>query len=378
MTPAPRSGAADRPRRTVPGQARVVVAARVRQGWARVRDSLVPVLQASVAAGAAFGIARYGLGHPYPFFAPVCAWVALGFTADRPLRRVAELAIGVAVGVALGDLLVHLIGSGWWQVAVVLAVAGLAGRFIDRGALLTTQAGVQAIVLVGLPAVVLTGGPVGRWTDALVGGGVALLVATLGSTDPRRRPREQARNAMHEIGALLRTLAGGLRSDDPAGAEEALVRGRAAEPALAEWRASAQSARDIARVSPGWVRYRDELTALQDAGAKADHAMRNARVLSRRAIDVLGTGRDLTGLAEVVGGLADASVEIAVSFGTRQPLDRARTDLLAIAARMDPFVLAPQDWQAQSLVLLLRSLVVDLMEVAGVAPAVARERLPTL
>ena len=370
--------AAGRPRRTAPARAGVVARARARQGWARVRGSFVPVLQASAAAGAAFGIARYGLGHEFPFFAPVSAWVALGFGPDRPVRRVAELAIGVAVGVALGDLLVHLIGSGWWQVAVVLAVAALAGRFIDRGALLTTQAGVQAIVIVGLPTIQATGGPIGRWTDALVGGGVALLVATLGSTDPRHRPREAARDAMHELGAMLRTLSRGLRSDDPAGSDESLVRGRAAEPAFAEWAAAAKSARETARVSPTWIRYGDELTALQDAGAKADHAMRNARVLSRRATAILGTGRELTDLAGIVGDLADACVEIAVSFGTQHPLDRARADLLAIAARMDPFALAPQDWQAQSLVLLLRSLAVDLLEVAGVPPDVARDQLPAL
>ena len=364
--------------RTASSRARVVLDARARQGWARVRTSFVPVLQASVAAGVSFGVARYALGHEYPFFAPVSAWVALGFSADRQVRRVAELAIGVAVGVAAGDLFVHLMGSGWWQIAVVLLVAGLAGRFIDRGVLLTTQAGVQAVVIVGLPAAVLTDGPVGRWTDALVGGGVALLVATLGSTDPRRRPREAARAAMHEMAAMLRSLAAGLRSDDPAGAEDSLVRGRSAEPAFADWRTNAASAREIARISPGWLRYRDELSALQESAAKADHAMRNARVLARRAIAVLGTGRELGPLAELVGDLAAASVEIAVSFGTDLPLDRVRADLLALAARTDPFALAPQDWQAQSLVLLLRSLVVDLLEVAGVDPAAAREQLPEL
>lgn len=362
--------------RAASGRARVVLAARARQGWARVHNSFVPVIQASAAAGIAYGISFYALGHPFPFFAPVSAWVALGFSADRHVRRVAELAIGVAVGVAAGDLLVHLTGSGAWQIAVVLAVAGLVGRFIDRGALLTMQAGVQAIVIVGLPAAVLTGGPFGRWTDALVGGGVALVVATLGSTDPRRRPREGARTAMHEMAAMLRSLAGGLRSDDPVGAEDSLLRGRSAEPAFADWRASVQGARDIARVSPGWSRYRDELTVLQEAGAKADHAMRNARVLARRAIAVLGAGRDLGPVAELVSDLADASVEIAVAFGTDRPLDRARTDLIAIAARTDPFALAPEDWQAQSLVLLLRSLVVDLMEVAGLAPETARSNLP--
>ncbi|MEK8227521.1 FUSC family protein [Oerskovia sp. M15] len=79
-----------------------------------------------------------------------------------------ELAIGVAVGVGLGDLIVHFIGSGWWQVTVVLATSALVARFIDRGALLATQAGVQAIVIVGLPAT-QTGGPGGRLVDALVG-----------------------------------------------------------------------------------------------------------------------------------------------------------------------------------------------------------------
>lgn len=362
--------------RTATSRARVVLDARARQGWARVRTSFVPLLQASLAAGASFGIAHYVLGHDYPFFAPVSAWVALGFSADRQVRRVAELAIGVAVGVAAGDLFVHLLGSGWWQISVVLLVAGLAGRFIDRGVLLTTQAGVQAIVIVGLPAAVLTDGPVGRWTDALVGGGVALLVATLGSTDPRHRPREAARSAMHEMAAMLRALAVGLRTDDPSGAEDALVRGRSAEPAFADWHAFAAGARETARVSPGLIRYRDELTMLQEAGAKADHAMRNGRVLARRAVAVLGTGRALGPMAELVEDLADASVEIAVSFGTDLSLDRARADLRAIATRTDPFALAPEDWQAQSLVLLLRSLVVDLQEVAGVDPTAARENLP--
>ena len=78
--------------------------------------------------------------------------MALGFTMDRSVRRVAELAVGVALGVALGDLVVHVIGKGAWQMAVVLFLAAIIGRFLDRGAMLTTQAGVQAIVIVGLPA----------------------------------------------------------------------------------------------------------------------------------------------------------------------------------------------------------------------------------
>src|SRR5690606_25225324 len=167
---------------------RLLLRARVRQGGSRVRAALVPVLLAAAAAGIAYGIARYGLGHAAPFFAPVAAWICLGFSPDRQLRRVAEVAVGVAIGVGLGDVVVRAIGSGWWQIAVVVAVSALAARFIDRGAMLTTQAGVQAIVIVALP-VAQSGGPLGRWTDALVGGAVAFAVAALTPGDPRRRPR---------------------------------------------------------------------------------------------------------------------------------------------------------------------------------------------
>jgi hypothetical protein len=45
---------------------------------------------------------------------------------------------------------------------------------------------------------------------------------------------------------------------------------------------------------------------------------------------------------------------------------------------MDPFRLAPGDWQVQSVVLLMRSFVVDLLEVAGADPAAARAPLPEI
>ena len=58
--------------------------------------------------------------------------------------------------------------------------------------------------------------------------------------------------------------------------------------------------------------------------------------------------------------------------------ERARTQLLAVAARARPVPLAAQDWQVQSLVLLQRSLVVDLLEAAGVPPQDARDALPEI
>lgn len=363
-----------------PSSVRVQLAARTRQGWSRVRTAFVPVLQAVVAAGVAYAIGYYVLGHSAPFFAPVSAWVALGFTADRDLRRVAELAVGVALGVALGDLVVHGIGTGPWQVALVLGVAALTARFLDRGPMLTTQAGVQAIVIVGLPAVGASGGPVGRWTDALVGGVVALAVAALTPSDPRRRPRAQGRDAVEELAGMLRLLARGMRTRSVPDVEDALVRGRASQPALDEWHDAAASASDLARVSPAARRHRTELAWIGQSAVRVDRAVRNARVLARRGLATVEAEppHDLGAVADAVDRVALAADALAAALGSGSEPLRSREELLRLAGDLDPFVLTPDDWQAQSLVLLLRSLVVDLLEASGVDPRTAREALPEL
>ncbi|MBC7290339.1 MAG: FUSC family protein [Actinotalea sp.] len=356
---------------------RVQLRARVRQGGGRVRRALVPVLVASAAAAVAWAVAVHVLGHTNPFFAPVSAWVALGFSVDRHPRRVAELATGVAVGVLLGDLLVGLIGTGAWQVGVVLALAALVARFLDRGVLLTTQAGVQAIVIVALPAA-QAGSPLGRWVDALVGGGIALLVTALWPQDPRHRVRHLAEEGLEEVAHVLRDLGRGLLAVDDEAVEDALLRGRASQPALDQWRSVAADARASARVSPAHRRHRGELLDLEGAAVRADRAMRNVRVLARRCRPLLEGVHDLTDLGDLVSDVAHAAEDLAAAIGAGAAPTAARDRLHAIAERTDPRELAPDDWHVQGVVLLVRSVVVDLLETAGVAPGEARSHLPEL
>lgn len=352
---------------------------RVRQGWARVRSGFWPIVQASLAAGVAYAFAHHVLGHAQPFFAAVAAWVCLGFSLDRELRRVVEVAVGVAVGVAMGDLVVHLIGSGWWQLTLVLLVSALAARFLDRGALLTTQAGVQAIVVVGLPAAsVATGGALGRWTDALAGGGVALLVAVLTPGDPRRRIRALAGGATGELADTLEALARGLREHDADELAAALVRGRASEPVLADWYDTARHAAEIARVSVNRV-HRDEIRRLASQAVLVDRAMRSVRVLARRAPTAARSGaQELGDLAALVERYASAIRSLAAALTAGASTDKARDELAAVAADADPRVVGEGQWQVQSLVLLLRSPIVDTLEAAGLSPAQARDALPEI
>ncbi|WP_246036407.1 FUSC family protein [Cellulomonas telluris] len=356
---------------------RVLLASRVRAGRARVRASWWLVLQASVAAGLAFAVGRYVVGHEFPFFAPVAAWVSLGFSRDRSLRRVAELAAGVAIGVAAGDLVVHLIGSGPWQMALVLFLAALLGRFLDAGPMLTTQAGVQAIVIVGLPSFA-GAGPFDRWVDAVVGGGVALAVALLTPNDPRRHPRRLARAAVHELAGMLHAVARGLARTSSDDLEAALLTGRASQPALDEWLSSARSAAQLARIAPAQRRHRAELERQVDTAVLLDRAMRNARVLARRARRTVADGHEAGTLADVLEQVARATDDLAAAAATGADPRAARERLLTVARGLDPHVVAHDDWQVQSLVLLVRSLVVDLLEASGATPGQAREALPEL
>ena len=71
----------------------------VRARVARVRSKRFHIAQCAVAAGVAWLIAADLLGHETPFFAPVAAVVCLGTSYGQRLRRVAEVTLGVAVGV---------------------------------------------------------------------------------------------------------------------------------------------------------------------------------------------------------------------------------------------------------------------------------------
>jgi hypothetical protein len=105
----------------------------------RLRDRGFFIAQCALASGVAWALARYVVGHPMPFFAPVAAMICLGFSFGQRLRRVAELMVGVAIGVGVGDLFVHAFGTGVAQVVLVVALAMTLAVLLGAGTLMTTQ-----------------------------------------------------------------------------------------------------------------------------------------------------------------------------------------------------------------------------------------------
>ena len=99
--------------------------------------------------------------------------ISLGVSLGNRLRRAVELVVGVSLGVLVGDLLISLIGSGWWQITLVVTLAMAAAVLADGGTLLVNQAGASAVLVATLLPPGQTGG-VDRCVDALIGGALGV------------------------------------------------------------------------------------------------------------------------------------------------------------------------------------------------------------
>lgn len=337
----------------------------------RLRDSAWSVGQCALGAGLAWTAASRLLGHPRPYFACVAVVVCIGVRAAQRLRRVGELAVGVTVGVAVGDALVHAIGIGVWQISLVVAVALLAGLVLDGGPLLVNQAGLQAVFVVALPRT--PGGELMRWEDALVGGVTALLVALLLPADPWRAVHRAAAASLGELRRSATMTATAVRRGDAALAERALETARGTDDGLAAWRDALATSRDITRLTP----LRRDTSGTQQAQVRlqrgVDRAVRNLRVLARRVLFALETGERLP--AEVADELDRFAAAVGALPG---PGGGPPPELLTLAAELDPRALHASGVSAVVVVAQLRSAVVDLLVGLGIDARRARSALPPL
>ena len=345
------------------------------QAAERVRYGAWSIGQCAIAAGMAWEASTLLLGHPRPFFACVAAVVCLGVRAGQRLRRVAELAVGVTIGVAVGDLLVGAIGTGAWQIALVVGIALLLGVALDGGALVTAQAGLQAVFVVALPQV--PGASFARWQDAMVGGAMALLVAALLPANAWRIAQRSSGHYFAELSEVVRDVAAGVRVMDAGSAAEALTRGRALEPVLAAWSEALSTGREIHRLSPLSRDRSDIWTRQTRLVVGADRATRNLRVLMRRVVVGIEMGHTLPDSVPLaLDRLADALALLGAD-----PMDEsgeATRLLVELAGGLDPEEMRAVSVAALVVVAQLRVIVVELMEGLGTSEDRARAALPPL
>lgn len=334
------------------------------------------LLQASVAASLSWLVATAVLGHTEPFFAPAAAIIALGASYGTRLRRMLEVISGVAIGVAVGDALVALIGTGVWQVGLVVLVAMSVAVLLDAGSLIVIQAGVQsAIVSTLLPS---TGDGFDRWVDALVGGGVALLVAVVAPAGPLRRPRRQVAEVLQTVATLLRDSAVSARTMDAELALRTLAGARGTEAPLAELRRAAEEGLDVLRLSPLHRLDRQAVRNVLAIAEPLDLAVRNVRVLTRRVAVAVQREAPLPAAhVQLLDDLADVVDRLVTGFD--DPYERAslQRSLVGLAERSS-HVRVTASLSATAILAQVRSVVTDLLRLTGLGAADALALVPPM
>ena len=330
--------------------------------------------QAAVAAMVAWLIAKEVLGHQTPFFAPIAAVISLGTSYGQRLRRVAEVTVGVAVGVLIADALVLTLGTGWWQLGLVVVLAMSAAFLLDSGGLFVTQAAVQAIIVSTLlphPDQALV-----RWTDALVGGAVALVAASVVPAAPLRRPRERAAVVVRKIASLLRTAADTAVTGDVEQALEMLASARTTDPLMRELQAAADEGISVVASSPVRRRHRGQVRRMAELVEPMDRAMRNVRVLARRvAVANYHRERVPRAYAVLCDELADATDEIAEALERNEMPVGCRDTLIRIGVGTSQ-VERGHDLSGEVMLAQIRSVIVDLLQITGLDVVEATDAIP--
>ncbi|WP_232535135.1 FUSC family protein [Nocardia terpenica] len=353
---------------------------RLRKGWQRLRRSALPIVQCAVGAALAWFVAHRLVGHPQPFFAPSAAIISIGVSFGARLRRSVELVAGVTVGIGIGDFFITRVGTGPWQIALVVAVAMAIAIFLDSGAVIPMQAAGSAVLVATLLPPHSNGG-VNRMIDALVGGLVGIVVVGLIPLHPVRRARQQAADILGVMGGALTDCADGLHEQDPEKIRLALQSARGTQPQIDALRNTLEGGREVSRISPLYWNSRPRLELLRTAADPLDNAVRNVRVLLRRALTLV---RDdeildprLIDEVEALGAALDVIRRYMLADPGEQPDAAEATRILRrVAKGATKDLVDGSGLSAHVVFAQLRSVVVDLMQVCGMKRLSAIALLP--
>jgi uncharacterized membrane protein YgaE (UPF0421/DUF939 family) len=326
------------------------------------------ILQVTLAAVCAWLVATEVVGHDRPFFAPVSAIITLGLTLGQRGRRAVEIVIGVTLGIAVGDLLVLALGTGAWQLGLVVALAMSAALLLGSGQMSAQQAAVSAALVATLQPPT-EGVTFARSLDALIGGGIALLVnAVVLPADPVRLVRRAAAPVLFELAAVIEDVADALRRREPQAAQAALERGRRMDELQRDFEEALAVGRETARMAPPRRRALGTVEAHAAAAAQIDLALRNVRVLARGARRALELDENVPpDVADAIDDLARAVRALDAVLGGEESadVDAVREPALAAAARASLVLERTNNLSVTVIVGQVRSTAVDILRGSG-------------
>jgi uncharacterized membrane protein YgaE (UPF0421/DUF939 family) len=346
----------------------------LRQRWRRTRASGVVSVQAGVAAGLSWLVAAGLLHHPQPVFAPISAVIVLDISVGQRLRRTAELVLGVALGIFIGDTLVFGIGTGPWQVGLVVFLATVCAVFIAGTPAVVSQAASSAVLIAALSPPT-KGIYYLRFEDALIGGAVALAVmALLLPANPLASVSRKAGPACTVLASGLAQTAHALESRNAHEADEALTQLQNAEVAVSQFRETLPESRETAQVAPLRWRARGALGRYVDAADYLGRALSNARVLARRSVTLISDEEPVPEqLPRSVYALSEATKEVLKALVTANSGNRvAELSMQAVGEAADAYK-SGLSFSGSAVVAQVRAIATDLLGTADLPHAQANE-----
>ena len=346
----------------------------LRQRWHRTTASSVLAVQGGVAAAVAWFIATDLLHHKQPVFAPISAVIVLDIAVGQRLRRTFELVFGVALGIAIGDALVYEIGTGAWQLGLVVFLATILSVYIAGTPAVVAQASSSSVLIATLSppksGILYT-----RFVDALIGGAVALLVmALLLPANPLAVVSRKAGPAAGVLAEGLEETATALRAGLADEADRALTKLNDGQVKLSEFRETLPESRETATVAPLRWRSRGALSRYVEAAEHLERAMGNARVLARRVVTLIHDQEPVPEcLPESVRLLAEATREL------RQSLSRGASEHKVADRAVEAVTRASEAYRegigfsGSAIVAQIRAIATDLLGTADLSHAQANE-----
>jgi len=341
----------------------------------RAWNSVPAALQIVVGVVASYAFSHYVLGHSVPLLSITVVISSLGFGRDARPRRVFDSVVGILVGILFSEVLFTLLGSGVWQIALILFLTFVIARFASPSAAFAAAAGIQSMMVMLLPNP--DGGVLTRSVDGLVGGVIALLVTALVPRDPRALARRDASRLLSTVAESFDSLLDGLRTGDEAAASLAVARLRRTQPLVDDWNAALDSAISISRISPFLRRHLPALRHQARVLQGLDLAARHLRVMDRRVSFLLRDGVPRPQLAALLAEVAAGIALLGQSIDEPGKADDAAAVFERIAPRLDPAAIVPDAPVTETIIVLLtRPLVVDLLVACGRTGDDARALLP--
>ena len=358
----------------------------IREGIHRVQADFFQSVQIVAASMGAWLFAERVLGHHEPIFAPVAALVSLGYVSGaKHSRRILEVSFGVTLGILIGDLLLILLGHGTWQAAVVLFLTVIIARFIDKGIIFTIQLSFQACFTLLLP---VPDDAFTRSFDGLVGGAFAFLAMYLMPRDPRKNPRERATALMDAFAKVFTLSSEAIHHYDYNKAYQSLLDARALQPLYDACRGDLITAQGMNELSWNSRKSKGELARMSKTLAAIDLAIRNDRVLNRRMASTIHhvqlRSAAQVSLSKALDELSLASQSIGLGMSSPKKEEReyymkkAQDRMVHLAGTLEPRYMGVASFEGESLVLMLRLIVVDFLEATGMSHKDALDKLMPL